>query len=98
MLIITGVARLRPLTLMKVDRICVEHNQSNERLDIMIMQLSPPWEFYLLYKYTGNVCMNGHCRQKHHIHTDTYVFLPASAWVGTGSGYGGGGREAHTPD
>ena len=63
-LIITGVARLRCLTLMKLDRICVEHNQSNERLDTTIMQLSPPWALYSLYKYTGNVCMNGHSRQK----------------------------------
>ena len=72
-LIITGVARLRCLTLMKLDRICVEHNQSNERLDITKMQLSPPCELYSLYKYTGNVCMNGHCRKKHNIRTGTYV-------------------------
>ena len=62
-MIITGVARLRCLTLMKLDRICVEHNQSNERLDITIMQLLTPWELYSLYKYTGNVCMDGHCRK-----------------------------------
>ena len=72
-MIITGVARLICLTLMKVDRICVEHNRSKERLDITIMQLLTPWELYSLYKYTGNVCMDGHCRKKHNIRTGSYV-------------------------